>query len=117
MAATKLRTQQTKDFGYNNAGNSSTALTIDWSTGHTQKVTLTGNCTFTFSNGIAGEVYILHLFQDGTGSRTVTWPAAVKWAAGTAPTLTTTASRVDIITFSFDGTDWFGVVSGQNYTP
>ena len=32
---------------------------------------------------------ILILVQDGTGSRTATWPATVKWPSGTAPTLST----------------------------
>jgi len=32
----------------------------------------------------------------------------VKWPSGTAPTLTTTASRWDILTFVSDGTYWYG---------
>lgn len=100
----------------NNAGNSSTALTIDWSAASAQKVTLNGNCTFTFSNGVTGGAYVLKLVQDATGSRTATWPAAVKWSGGTAPTLTTTAGQVDLINFYYDGTDWFGTFS-LNYTP
>jgi hypothetical protein len=97
------------------AGNSSTALTVDWSAALAQKVTLTGNCTFTFSNPVAGAVYVLELWQDGTGSRTVTWPASVKWAGGTAPTLTTTANKMDLITLYYDGTNYRGVVSGQAF--
>lgn len=90
------------------AGNSSTALTLNLSNGAMQKTTLTGNCTFTLSNPVAGGTYILKLTQDGTGSRTVTWPAAVKWAGGSAPTLTTTASRTDLITLTYDGTYYMG---------
>ena len=97
------------------AGNSGAALTIDWANGDTQTVTLTGNCTFTFSNPTAGHYYTLRLAQDATGSRTVTWPAAVKWPGGTVPTLTTTASRVDVITFYYDGTNYLGQ-SSLNYS-
>lgn len=87
-----------------NAGNSGTALTIDWNNGDTQRVTMTGNCTFTFSNPVAGRTYTLILTQDGTGSRTATWPTAVKWAAGSAPTLTTTATTGrDVLTFLYSG--------------
>jgi hypothetical protein len=80
------------------AGNSSTALTINWDNGNTQLVTLTGNCTFTLSNPKDGFRYLLVLKQDGTGSRTVTWPSSVKWQGGTAPTLSTTAGKVDVVT-------------------
>lgn len=96
-------------------GNSSTADTIDWRASNKQKSTLTGNCTFTFTAPGGPCSLILKLAQDATGSRTVTWPAAVKWAAGVAPTLTTTASRVDIIAFHYDGTNYFGS-SSLNYT-
>jgi len=36
------------------------------------------------------------MVQDGTGSRTVTWPGTVKWSGGTAPTLTTDGGGIDI---------------------
>ena len=45
------------------------------------------------------------LIQDGTGSRLATWPGTVKWPAGTAPTLTTTAAGSDICSFYWDGTN------------
>ena len=80
------------------AGNSSTALTLNWNNGNTQLVTLTGNCTFTLSNPKDGFRYLIALKQDGTGSRAVTWPSAVKWSAGTAPTLSTAAGKVDVVT-------------------
>ena len=84
-----------------------------------KKLTLTANCTLTFSNppasGTAGS-FTLILVQDGTGSRTVTWPAAVDWASATAPTLSTGAGDVDILTFlTLDaGTTWYGFVAGQD---
>jgi hypothetical protein len=98
-----------------NAGNSSTALTLDFNNGNNQLITLTGNCTFTFSNPVSGAWYSLELLQDATGSRTVTWPASVKWSGGTAPTLTTTASKTDVMTFYYNGTYYFGFQAGFNY--
>jgi hypothetical protein len=88
------------------AGNSGTALTLDFNNGNCQLVTLTGNITFTFSNPQPGARYLLELKQDGTGSRTVTWPAAVKWSGGVAPTLTTTAGQTDIICLYYNGTNY-----------
>ena len=96
------------------AGNSSTALTVNFNNGGAQFITLTGNCTFTFSNPVEGGRYILELKQDGTGSRTVTWPSTVKWSGGVAPTLTTTAGRTDIITLYYNGTNYAGA-STLNY--
>ena len=96
--------------------NTSTAYTIDLVNGSVQILTLTGNCTFTFPTATAGRSFILILKQDGTGSRTATWPAAVKWPAGTAPTITSTASKSDKYIFTADGTNWIGSNAGQNYT-
>lgn len=96
--------------------NTSTAYTIDLANGSVQILTLTGNCTFTFPTATAGRSFIMILKQDGTGSRTVTWPSAVKWPAGTAPTITSTASKADKYIFTADGTNWIGSNAGQNYT-
>jgi len=96
--------------------NTSTAYTIDLANGTVQILTLTGNCTYTFPTATAGKSFILIQKQDGTGSRTVTWPAAVKWPGGTAPTITSTASKADKFIFTADGTNWLGSNAGQNYT-
>ncbi len=95
--------------------NTSTAYTIDLANGSVQILTLTGNCTFTFPTATAGKGFTLLLKQDGTGSRTVTWPASVKWPASTAPTITATASKGDKYVFVGDGTYWWGSNAGQNY--
>ena len=84
--------------------------TINFDNGLTQKVTLGGNRTITFSNPVSGNKYLIHLKQDGTGSRTITWPT-IKWQGGTAPTLTPTANKSDLIFITYDGTDFFGEYS------
>ena len=89
-------------------GNSGTTQTLSLTNGTVQTVTMTGNCTFTMPTATAGKSFILIAVQDGTGSRTATF-TSVKWAGGTAPTLTTTASTGrDILTFVADGTNWYG---------
>lgn len=71
----------------------------DMSLGFNAKWTLGANRTLsTPTNPIAGWTYSLNVIQDGTGSRTVTWPAAFDWGTTGAPTLTTTASKRDRIT-------------------
>jgi hypothetical protein len=100
-------------------GNSGAALTIDASaTGYVKTITLNANCTFTLSGATSGRATSLELVltQDGTGSRTVTWPAAVKWAGG-APTLSTAAGSVDrivLVTYNA-GTTWYADLVGKGY--
>jgi hypothetical protein len=96
--------------------NTGTTYTIDLANGTVQILTLTGNCTFTFPTATAGRSFIMLLKQDGTGSRTVTWPSAVKWPSATAPTITATASKLDKYVFTADGTNWYGSDAGKNYT-
>lgn len=96
--------------------NSSTAITLALTNGTVQIITLTGNATITMPTATSGKSFLLMLKQDGTGSRTVTW-STVKWPAGTAPTITSTASKQDIFSFFADGTNWYGVTVAQNYTP
>jgi hypothetical protein len=96
--------------------NTGTAYTIDLAGGSVQILTLTGNCTFTFPTATAGKSFILLLKQDGTGGRTVTWPASVEWPGGTAPTITSTASKMDKLVFTAADSNWYGSVAGQSYT-
>jgi hypothetical protein len=96
--------------------NSGTAITLALTNGTVQIITLTGNATITMPTATSGKSFLLMLKQDGTGSRTVTW-STVKWPGGTAPTITSTASKQDIFSFFADGTNWYGVTVAQNYTP
>lgn len=100
--------------------NTGTTYTVDLENGNVFELTLTGNCTYTFSNppatGISGSFTLIQK-QDGTGSRTVTWPSSVDWAGGTAPTITATASSTDVFTFTTvdGGTTWYGFTAGQAF--
>ena len=102
-------------------GNTSTAVTLAETNGNVQTFTMTGNCTFTMPSGSglqAGSSVTLILTQDGTGSRTGTF-TAVKFAGGTAPELTTTATTgIDILTFyTFNGGAspvWYGWAAGMD---
>lgn len=79
-------------------------------------ITLTANCALAFPRAALGKQFEVLLTQDATGSRTVTWPSAAKWPAGTAPTLTTTAARRDAFRFRcYDGSNWVGEIVGQDY--
>jgi hypothetical protein len=63
------------------------------------KVTLGGNRTLVFSGMLVGQHFRIELTQDGTGSRTVTWPANITWVNSLAPVLTTTNGKKDVFIF------------------
>ena len=79
---------------------SSANITIDMDTAQNHSVTLAHNTTFENPNNMnIGQTGSVIITQDGTGSRTASFGAYWKFAGGTAPTLTTTASAVDRIDY------------------
>lgn len=98
---------------------SGNAITVDCQVGNVFTHVLTENTTFTFSNAPASGLafsFTLKIVQDsGANGYTVTWPASVDWPSATAPTLTATASAVDVFVFyTHDGgTTWYGFIAGQ----
>jgi hypothetical protein len=95
-------------------GNSGTTKTIDLSAGQHQKITLTGNCTVTWSNPTVG-VHTLKVIQDATGSRTLTLPSG-KWVGGSAYTPTSDASAEDLISIYYDGSAYYYSVVGLDFS-
>lgn len=77
-------------------------VTCDLSRANVFELTLGGNRTMDFTNAQPGQHFTLILKQDATGSRTVTWDAANDWAGATAPTLSTGANAVDVLSFAVD---------------
>jgi len=104
---------------YFDAGNSGAAIALDLANGNVQKLTLTANATITLTSPVSGAMRSLTLlvFQDATGSRTITWPGSVKWGNAGAPTLTTTASKMDMVSlFTVDGgTNWYGALGAKGF--
>jgi hypothetical protein len=94
-------------------GVSTTALTyaasVTWASDYLKvaTITLTGACSLTITGLTAGGTYNLIVKQDATGSRLMTWPT-IKWSAGAAPTLSTAANAIDIVSLIYDGTTLFG---------
>jgi len=76
---------------------------------------LTANVTaLTLPSGTAGLHYrvTLELTQDATGSRTFSWPAAIKFPSGTNPTISSGANSISVVELWWNGTDWFGLTLG-----
>ncbi len=82
------------------AATSASTITLDLGASVHHSVTLAHNTTFADpSNEVAGQSGSIIITQDGTGSRTASWNSAWKWAAGTAPTLSTAANAVDRVDY------------------
>ena len=110
-AVTNAAQEFTAQQNFNN-----TALTFDatqdWALTANQVATLTLTANTTFdapAQMVDGSFYSLIIIQDGTGGWTASWNAVFKWAAATAPTLTTTAAAKDIFVWRSDGTNMYEV--------
>ena len=88
----------------------SSTLALTNGTVLTATLTASTPCTFTMPTATAGKSFILILTQAATGMTTATF-TSVKFPGGTAPTITATASAVDIISFVANGTSWFGTAA------
>ena len=116
-------TQELKATSYNESyvavTSSGAATTVNCEQGNTFSHTLTENTTFTFSNppatGIAYSMSVEIIQDAGASGYTVTWPTSVDFPAATAPTLTDTASAIDVFVFTSrdGGTTWYGFTAGQ----
>jgi hypothetical protein len=85
----------------------SSTLALTNGTVLTATLTASTPCTFTMPTATAGKSFILILTQAATGMTTATF-TGVKWPGGTGPTITATASAVDIISFVANGSVWYG---------
>ena len=100
-----------------NATTLTDASTIAWDASANQvtSVTLGGNRTLGAStNQVDGGVYVISIIQDGTGGRTLSFDGNYKFAGGTAPTVTSTASARDVFVFMSNGTNMFEIGRSQN---
>ena len=92
---------------------SASTITIDPNDSSVQSVTLGTSATFTMSNFQTGQSVTLIITQDGTGNRTGTF-TSVKFPGG-APTLSTGAGDIDVVTILYDGTNYLGNIA-QDFT-
>ena len=98
---------------------SGTTVAVNLNLGSVFTLTLGHNIgTFNITNPAGtgdASSFILKLTQDGTAGRTITWPSSVKWAAATAPTLSTAATNIDVLVFftTDGGNTYYGFTAGQ----
>ena len=94
---------------------SGTTPSVDVGARDTYTLTTSGNTTFTFT-GVpsSGQVGTFSLIITAGGTHTLTWPASVDWAGGTAPDAPASGEK-DIYTFMTvdGGTTWYGFLAGD----
>jgi len=91
------------------------SVAVDLSLGNNFTLTLAGNRTLAApSNVTAGQSGVIVVTQDGTGSRTLAYNSVYKFVGGTAPTLTTTASAVDVLAYYVESSSRITVTSLLN---
>lgn len=90
--------------------------TLDLSLANQHYITMpAGNIAVALSSDTSNQIFYVSITQDGVGSRAVTWFTTIKWAGGTAPTLTTGASKRDTFIFVRTGSGTYdGFIVGQN---
>lgn len=91
-----------------------TSSTLDLSTGNVFSDAPAANVTYVFSSPPAsGTAYGFTLKVTPSATVTVTWPASVDWAGGTAPTAPA-SGETDVFTFYTQdgGTVWYGFLAG-----
>ena len=96
--------------GTNAAGTVGAASTLSIASNTEITATLTSAtpCTFTMPSVAGGKSFQLLLRQPASGSATTATFTGVRWSGGTAPTITATLGRMDILSFKSDGTNWYG---------
>ena len=86
--------------------NATGSTTLDFDTYQNFVLTATGNVTLANpSTESAGQSGVIVLIQDGTGSRTLSTGSDYEWPAGTAGTISTAASAVDVIPYFVDASN------------
>lgn len=93
--------------------NNNDAKQINWNNGPVQELTLntSGSVSLSFINPSLGGVYLLKITRGATLNGTLSWPASVKWGVSGAPVLSSAATKVDLISFVYDGTNYYGTYS------
>lgn len=88
----------------------SSTIVWDVSLGANGNLTLEGSSrTLSVVNAQAGHTYRIKISQDSVGNRSIsTWPSEVKWPGGVAPTLSSNALSIDMVTLYYDGLNFFG---------
>jgi hypothetical protein len=90
--------------------------TLDWNSNEAYRIALTGSTTMAFSNVDASTNVgkTITVVAVNGGAYTLDFPGSVEWAGGTAPTMTSGASKKDIFRFTNSNGTVYGEVVAQD---
>jgi hypothetical protein len=97
------------------------SMTLNCSNGYVVNLTLTGNGTISSITNVPNDrPIIIHVFQDATGGRTLTFPSntvfPLGYATGTTLNLTTTGAAMDKISLTYNSASGnYEVEMAKNY--
>ena len=97
----------------NNVTANSSTTAVDLSDGNVVKFTQSADTTVSFANtGTSNIVTFIRIKDDTSTARAITWPSAIKWNNGSAPTLNTGAYSNDANVIKLltrdEGVTWYG---------
>jgi len=104
-----------KAVSYNETVGTITSSDLDLETGNVFNDSISADTTYTFSNPpTTGTAYGFTLKVAVSGTRTITWPASVDWAGGTAPDAPADG-ETDVFGFytTDGGTTYYGFLAGD----
>ncbi len=94
-------------------GSSGTSKALNLDNGNLQSITISGAVAITQTAPTHPGKYTVVVTQDGSGH--VYSFSGIKWAGGSAPTYSTTAAAIDVFSFIYDGTSYYGM-GGINFS-
>jgi hypothetical protein len=99
-----------------NMGEVSGAVLLNAALSNAFRMRLIGNVTSVgISNASPGQGLILEIEQDAVGNRTVAWGGGYRPESGTYPELTTTASKIDLVSIYYNGAEFLLQHNGTNF--
>ena len=91
-----------------------TSTNINLSNGNVFSISLGTNISALSVSSVEVGTYLIKFVQDATGGRSVAFPEGWLWSGGTAPTVTATPNKTDIVTLIYDGEKYYAAIS-QNF--
>ena len=83
---------------------------VDWRLGNKAKLDKSGNVAVTFTTNPVNPANLMVIITH-SGSGTLTIDSRVKWPGGVLPTFSTGSNAIDIVSFYWDGVNYYGMAS------
>jgi len=89
-------------------GNTGAGITLNFTTGVNHKITVNAATVLTFTAPANSRHVQVRFDYSGAGGFAITWPGSVTWTGGVEPSWNTTVGPMNIASFYYDGTTYWG---------